>query len=150
MIETIKAVQERLAEVTELKYIDEDWGQLDYYSPNFPVQWPCALIDITAAQYTDLGVDRRATVRNRQRGEAVVSITVANMKLSNTSSRAPQSQKENARSIWTTIEAIHAIVHGWSPGGSTGNLTRQGVRRIKRDDGVQEYELLYRVAVHDV
>lgn len=143
-------VQEKLTEVVELKYIDEDWGQLDYYSPNFPVQWPCALIDVTAAQYSDLGVDRTATPRNRQRGEAVVSITIANMKLSNTSGRAPQSQKDNARSIWTVAQNIHELIHGWSPGGCMGNLTRQGVRRIKRDDGVQQYELLYRVAVHNV
>lgn len=34
-------VQDRLiSQVTDLKYVDEDWGQLDDYSPHFPVKWP--------------------------------------------------------------------------------------------------------------
>ena len=35
-------LQEKLQELAELKYIDEDWGQLDAYSPNPPTKFPLA------------------------------------------------------------------------------------------------------------
>ena len=40
--------QRLLTEVPELKYVDLDWGQLSYYFPNPPVQWPC---DASATWY---------------------------------------------------------------------------------------------------
>ena len=50
----LEKIQEKLSEVEGLKYIDENWGQLDYYSPNMPVQYPCVLIDIGQVQYSNL------------------------------------------------------------------------------------------------
>ena len=44
------SIQNRLAEIEELSYIDKDWGQLQYEQP--PVQWPCALIDVANIDYT--------------------------------------------------------------------------------------------------
>ena len=35
----LEKIQQKVSEITELKYIDENWGQLDYYSPNMPVQY---------------------------------------------------------------------------------------------------------------
>ena len=46
MKNSLESIQQLLQAIEGLKYVDEDWGQLDYYSPNFPVQWPCVLIRI--------------------------------------------------------------------------------------------------------
>jgi len=148
MKEVIQNIQTQLAKVSKLKYVDEDWGQLDYYSPNHPVKWPCALIDIQAAQFEDKGWDRR-TNSYPQTGEAMVSITVANLKLTNTSKLAPQSQKDAGWSIWELIEEAHQMVQGFRPHTNAGALIRQGLRRTKRDDGVQEYTLLYSFGITD-
>ena len=43
--------------VSKINYIDEDWGQLDYYAANFPVKFPCVLIDINHGQYSNLAKD---------------------------------------------------------------------------------------------
>ncbi|MXV37691.1 hypothetical protein GO491_03200 [Flavobacteriaceae bacterium Ap0902] len=81
-------LQERIAEISDIKYVDEDWGQLDYYSPNMPVQWPCCLIDIQSVDYSNLGIDLNKTPKNRQNARIQIAFTLANMKLTNTSMKA--------------------------------------------------------------
>lgn len=46
-------IQNKLSNITELKYIDKNWGQLLYEQP--PVKFPCALLDIANVNYTQLG-----------------------------------------------------------------------------------------------
>tara|TARA_R100000306_G_scaffold62377_2_gene69152 strand:- start:1312 stop:1761 length:450 start_codon:yes stop_codon:yes gene_type:complete len=148
MKEIIQNIQTKLAAVPGLNYVDEDWGQLDYYSPNPPVKWPCSLIDITGASFADKGWNRQNNTYP-QTGEALVSITVANLKLTNTSGRAPQSQKNAGWSIWDLIQEVHEAVQGFRPVPNCGALIRRGLRRTKRDDGVQEYTILYGFGITD-
>ena len=81
----LEKIQEKLSEVEGLKYIDENWGQLDYYSPNMPVQYPCVLIDIGQVQYSNLGKDLTKRPVQRQIGSVQLRLTIANMRLTNTS-----------------------------------------------------------------
>lgn len=142
MKQTLLSIQNKIAEVTQLKYVDEDWGQLDYYSPNPPVKWPCALIDIGTVTFDNIGRDRTADPKNRQTGQGIVNITVANVQLSNSSFNAPLSQKNNAFATHTIINEIHKKIHGWSPDGASA-LIRTNLSRTKRDDGIQEYNISY-------
>ncbi|WP_435138880.1 hypothetical protein [Formosa sp. A9] len=151
MIEpVIKSIQDKIASLNTIKYVDEDWGQLDYYSPNFPVQWPCVLIDITNGQFENIGIDKTATPKNRQTANTLVSLTIANLKLTNSSGRAPQLQKDTAFNIWELQEDIHKLLQGWRPTTNTGTLTRTGFTRVKRDDGVQEYTVVYSMGMTNV
>ena len=139
----IEAIQTKLAQHPDIKYVDENWGQLDYYSPNFPVQWPCVLIDIANANFDNIGKDNNQVPVNRQMAQITVELRVANLKLTNTSANAPHLQKTYARSIWQILEEVHAQLHGWNPSESTSKLIRTAVNRAKRDDGVQEYAVRY-------
>ena len=106
-------IQTRITtKVSALKYVDEDWGQLDYFSQHPPVQYPCCLFDIGDVTWTNQG-------KKQQSGTANIVITVANLKLSNTSAKAPIGQKNNAWGIHSTIiQAIHQSLHGYMPKGS--------------------------------
>lgn len=146
----LETVQAKLAEISELKYIDEDWGQLDSYSPNPPAKFPCALIDITSMVYSNLGKDMSANPINRQITEGTITFIIANVKLSNTSQRAPQNQKNNAWGIWDIMEKIHQKVQGWKPTGDSGALIRTSHKRIRRDDGIQEYQITYSMSKTNV
>ncbi|MBS7234264.1 hypothetical protein KHA90_25035, partial [Flavobacterium psychroterrae] len=146
----LEAVQNRLATITALKYIDEDWGQMDSYSPNPPAQFPCALIDITSLNFSNIGKDNTANPPNRQLGEGTVTFIIANLKLTNTSHRAPQSQKDNAWTIWTIIDDLHKTIHGWKPIDASGALMRTNFKRIRRDDGIQEYQITYSIGFGNV
>ncbi|OXA83686.1 hypothetical protein B0A56_00775 [Flavobacterium columnare NBRC 100251 = ATCC 23463] len=142
-------LQKELSQIEGL-FIDENWGQLDYYSPNMPVQWPCCLIDVNGAEYSNMGVDANKTPVNRQNAQVVAQITIANMKLTNTSFNAPQGQKDNAWSIWDLIENIHCKLHGFNPSDTSGRMIRKSLQRTQRDDGVQEYEVTYAFEIRNV
>jgi hypothetical protein len=146
----LETVQAKLATITDLKYIDEDWGQLDSYSPNPPAKFPCALIDITSLNFSNIGKDITANPMNRQTAEGTITFIIADVKLSNTSHRAPQSQKNNAWSIWTVLEEVHQKVHGWKPTADSGALIRTAHKRIRRDDGIQEYQVTYSISKTNV
>lgn len=143
-------LQEKLQEVAELKYIDEDWGQLDAYSPNPPTKFPLALIDFGNLNFSNLGIDRSKTPHQRQNAEGTLIVTLANLKLTNTSRNAPNAQKEAAYKIWELIEAVHQKIHGFSCLQNASPLIRTGLARIKRDDGIQEYELRYKLELYNV
>jgi len=139
----IEDIQNKLiAEVPALKYIDQDWGQMDFY-PNPPVKFPCALIDIQSAEYSDEG-------KLIQQGDAVIVIRLFDMKLSNSSNAAPQSQKENAKKIWTLLKDVNKALHGqYFLDNGKGRPMRKSMRRAKRNDGCYQTELYYSVHFTD-
>lgn len=150
LVQVITNIQNIITKnIPEFKYVDEDWGQLDYYSPNFPVKFPCVLIDVTEAQFENLAIDTNLVPKNRQTANLRVSLTIADQRLTNTSSRASQFQKTSARSIHNSIEKIHQFLHG-QKGHDTGVLIRESMNRVKRDDGVQEYNVVYRLAITNI
>lgn len=143
MKDLIAATLARLAErVTEARYIDEDWGQLDAYSANPPVKWPCILVDLSQATWSNQG-------RHIQTGMAEIYIRLADLRLSPTNQRASANQKQKASELWDVITNIHKALHTWAPNTHTGSLTRTATRRINRDDGVREFVITYQCTVTD-
>jgi hypothetical protein len=120
----------------QLKYISADWGQLDYYSNHPPVQWPCALVDVTAAQYTNLS-------QGGQLGAYTLLIRIAALPLTNSSAQAPNAQKEQALAWWQLLEDVHLALQGFIPGNACTPLLRTAGRRTRRDDGVMLWEVNY-------
>ncbi len=142
MKELIDDIKTRLSAVTQLKTIDEDWGQLDYYSNSPPVKFPCALVDIDQVPWSDEG-------KLVQIGIASVSIRVADQRLTNTNVKAPTAQKTKALAFFDLVMYIHQKLHGWSGANNNGPLTRRMYRKVKRDDGIREVELIYTVEITD-
>jgi len=143
MKQIIQNIQDRLMqEVPALKYVDQDWGQMDFYQTP-PVKFPCALIDIQSAQYTNDG-------KLVQQGVATVVISLFDLKLSNSSQAAPTGQKENAKKIWQLIEDVNKALHGKNfLQQSYGLPVRTNMRRTKRKDGCYQTDLYYTVQFTD-
>lgn len=146
MKELIDATRTRLAEGTLLKYIDENWGQIEYVVAP-PVKWPCALISIYSGNFSDIGIDRTQTPQNRQMGNYIIELRFANLKMTPSSAKAKASLKQNSLSIFDVLDEAHALLHGWSPGGAIGKYMRLRMQMEKRDDGVQEFMVQYSVGV---
>lgn len=146
----LENIQKQLAAIPELKYIDEDWGQLDDYSPHPPTQFPLALIDIGSLEFSHIGMDKKVVPQNRQMATGTIVISIANLRLTNTSFKSPKQQKNNVWDIWNIIECVHQQLHGFKPDCNSGAMMRTNLRRIKRDDGIQEYEVTYTVGVSNV
>lgn len=143
MKQLISDIKSRISgKVEALRYIDEDWGQLDYYNPNQPVKWPCAIIDVDQVTWSNQG----SLV---QIGMASVSIRVADMKLSNTNPKAPSTQQQKASGIFDLLTSVHQSLHGWTADSMNGPLTRLLTRKVNRDDGIREFEMIYSVQLID-
>jgi len=158
MIEIFKSIQDKIAAITVdnetttplLNYVDEDWGQLDDYGINCPVKWPCCLIDEQSESYSDMGMQRGLNPINRQQGTLTIVLTIANVKLTNTSSKAPLQQKQHAWHIKEIKERIHAELHGWAPVAGQGKLMRVSGNKVGRDDGVQQHRVFYSMGLNNV
>lgn len=150
MKEILTAIQKNIdTNLPAVKYIDENWGQLDLYGPEIPVKWPCVLIDLNQAQFSNAGRSMNTLPANRQQGTVVVELTVATLKLTNSSFKAPPTQKWHGFEIWELVNDLHKIVHGWQPVEFSGAMSRNGISKIRRDDGVQEIRVLYSLGLHD-
>ena len=150
MKEILKNIQAKITEVQTVKYVDEDWGQLNLFPGDFPVHFPCVLFDIKDGQFENIGADRRATPKERQLGRFSLELCIAKMKLSNTSGKAPLSQKNNAWEIQDIIQMVHEKLQGYSAGENCSKLIRKSYQRIRRDDGIQEYRVSYDFEVGNV
>ena len=142
MKKLIADLKTRLSAITAIKYIDEDWGQLDYYSPNQPVKWPCVIMDVNQVNWSNQG-------EHVQIGLAQVSIRIADMRLANSNPKAPASQQANAASIFDLISDVYSSLHGWTADSTYGPLTRTLTRKVNRDDGIREFEMVFSVQLID-
>jgi hypothetical protein len=141
----LQDIQERItSELTQFKYVDEDWGQLDYYSPNFPVKFPCVLIDMLQIQWDNAG-------NKIQQGISQIQIKIADVRLSNSSGNAPVGQKNKSKSFYALTQAIYNCLHGWSSNENHYSaLIRMSEQRVQRDDGVKVYKMIFTTQIKDV
>lgn len=106
--EVLEAIQKQINDgVESINYVDEDWGQLDYYGNTIPVKWPCVLINFNNGNFTNIGRNNNLLSPNRQQGLSSVEIVVANLKTTNTSFNAPKTQKWHGFEIWEILQEVH-------------------------------------------
>ncbi len=125
------SIQERLATVPELKYIDKDWGQLRYEQP--AVKYPCALIDLEQAGFSETG-------KGGQLADVSVTITIADQRLTPTSLYAPR--KEDGYAAIELMESVHDALQlyyekGFAP------LVRTNWRKLHVSNTFEVYALSY-------
>lgn len=140
----ISTAQARLiAQVEALKDVNEDWGQLDNYSPNFPVKWPCALIDVLDVQWSNTG-------KKIQMGLAQIRVKIADLRLSNSSKAAPSGQKDKSNSFYILTQQVYSALHGWRGADHYSAFIRISERRVQRDDGVKEHWMIFTTEIKDI
>jgi len=150
MKEFLMATQAQLETVATIKYIDEDWGQLDDYSSHPPVKWPCCLIDLQGADFSNIGIDRAKQPQNRQEATGIVVFNFATVRLTNSSAKAPAGQKQAAWAIYDLIEEAHKVLQGFAPIQGSGKLIRTSMRKVNRDDGIKQIRVFYSLGMHNV
>lgn len=132
------SVQDRIkTAVTSVKWIDQDFGQLDYnqneYRPT--VLFPCTLIDITGWSFEDLG-------NGLQKGTGNVVLRFATAPFSNSNQATPTPQKEKALVIYEIEYLLAKALHNWQPEGFD-KLLRRNQDGEKRDDSIRERVLVF-------
>jgi hypothetical protein len=144
----LEAISNRIAEVKELKHVDEDWAQLDVDNERPPVMFPCALIDFEEGDFEDLGKDKTRTPAQRQTAEIKVIITVATVVLSRSNQKATAQQKEDAWKIYDIIQKVHEKIHGWNPiADGSGKMKRVQFRKQRTVNGTKQIRMEYSLSV---
>lgn len=127
-------IQQQLSTVPALKHIDKNWNQLNYEQP--PVKWPCALIDIANADYSQVA-------QLHQIAEADVEITIADLRFTNTSLRNPK--HEDGFDIFTLLDDVHQALQGFRPTGAQ-QLVRANLQKVETGYNYEVYRMTYRTA----
>lgn len=138
----VNIIQNKLAEISALKYISEDWGQLNYYDKDIPVQWPCCLLDINSGTFSETS--------STQQGTLQIALNIANIRLSPNSLKASSKQKNDSWEVLQIVSDIHQLINRYRPHQQHGRLIRTSIRKIKRQDAIKQYEVIYTLAVNDI
>lgn len=141
--EIFTPIQERIQKSNLVKYVSEDWGQLEYYGKDCPVQWPCCIFDITAGNFSNIG-------KLEQEGEINLVFKVAHLRLTPNSGRTNPAQQANSWEVVSIVEQLHKHIQGFKPHPQHGKLIRKAMRKIQRADGIKQYEITYTIGIHKV
>jgi hypothetical protein len=134
------AVQGQLqTAVTELKWIDYDFAQLDSYQMRPPVLFPCALIDVELPECRDLG---KHDGMMGQLCRCQVTVRLAFEQPGQTHNKAPEEAKEKAMTIFAALNKIRAALHGFEGEGFNKLLLRSVVTE-RREDPLKVFNLRF-------
>lgn len=139
----LKIVDRLAAQVPELRYIDQDFGQLENYTMKPPVIWPCALIELGEFDFDDMAG------KNMQHGEGLVLIRFATEAWSPSNNLTTAAIREKALRYYEIEQKIHVALHGWRDTGFSKLLRRKAVKEQRDDTNIRVRVLGYATSFED-
>jgi hypothetical protein len=128
----LQIVNERLANVETLAYIDRNWGQLEIET--HAVKFPCAITDIESVDYDNLlNLQQVATVD--------FTVTIAVQNFYNTSQKAPN--KAKGYYIFDIIDQVNNCLFGYATP-EFATFVRRGLQKVETNKDYSVYTLTYR------
>lgn len=94
------------AQVPEIKWIDQDFGQLEHFEYRPDVDFPCLLIDFAATSYSDMS-------EGSQIGEVTVMLRLAFNPFSQSYQAAPTDVRQKAVAYYALEQKVFNNVQGW-------------------------------------
>jgi len=128
-----------LSQVPELRFVGEDWGQLNFEQP--PVNFPCALVDLFEIDYSDAG-------KNLQKADAKLTISIADIRYDGITAFNPAKVNEQAFAIFGIIEKVNALLHGYG-NEYHSKFSRKKVMKVEREDSIREFRMIYEFRFED-
>lgn len=137
------AILDRLeSQVKALKYIEQNFGQLQGYSNRPAVAFPCALIDFGKFDFDEIG-----NLYQIAEGYVIINLGFA---LYNSSSNITPAEFRKEPLMHYEIEwQIHKALHGWSPGAEFGKLTRTSVTSVNTPMAVRTRPIVFKLSFED-
>jgi hypothetical protein len=119
------AIQDRLATIPEVKWIDQDLGQLEDYDTRPAVSFPCVLIDFNQTTFEQMQ-------QNRQLANITITLRLGFPAMSYAANVAPLSVKEKALQYYELEQAIFEAIQDFDAGGLMQECTRVNVATEQR------------------
>ncbi len=127
--------------VPEVKWIDWDSGQLDNPEYNYPVHFPCILIDFENIEWKN--VSQRVQV-----GNVLVNIRVAFRLWTDTNNLTPDSIFQESMNALKLLNKIHKYTQAFD-GEHFNGLDRIQTVTEKRNDGLKVVNMKYLTNMRD-
>lgn len=124
-------------EVPELRWIDEDEGQLNTQPGVRPaVDFPCCLVDIQYQGCRDI-TDTEQVVT------ATITLKIAFLPNGETNNKAPEHIRKRALERLFVTDKIHKAVQGWTADDSISPISRRSARPSIIANKMKLYTLVY-------
>lgn len=132
---TLSSLIDHLAELSFIKWVDIDEGQLDV-PERPPVAFPCILLEMgyTAADTHQV---------RQQRVKATIELRVAFYPSGATNSATPKVVRNKSLARFDQLEELHQHLQGWRPEGCLLPLRRERSTPELRGDGLKVYNCTY-------
>lgn len=125
-----EAILQRLMTVPDLRYIEQDLGQLENYDMRPAVSWPCALLEIDDFDFSD------AENNLVQIAEGFLQVRIGLVKYTDSNNLTPANIRPNGYRYMEVADLVAKALHGWQPPGCTRLIRRNAVTE-KRDDDIR-------------
>ena len=137
------SLQDRIAqEVPEIKHIDQDLGQLEYYDQRPPVAFPCVLIDFPTANYSNLGT-------GIQWAEVNIHVRLGFAPFTSALSVMPDVGKEKALEYYELENKLYEALQGFTANGCVQPIIRTSATTERRNDPYRVREVIFTTATED-
>lgn len=125
--------------VPEVRYIDQDLGQLEHYDIRPAVSFPCVLVDVDSFTFSEAG-------QIKQIGEGMLIIRLGVPAFSSSNNLAPDAVRLKALEYYLIEEKIHEALHGWSDTGFSRLLRRASKLEERNDPSIRVRVIPYAVS----
>jgi len=140
MKDTFLKITTKLKTITELKWIDADEGQLDYYD-NPPVTFPCALVDIDMPSCDDINSES-------QQCKVRITIRLAFLPTGQSNTAVPVLVQTNALKRYETIKKIYQALQGYGDS-EMSELSRVSQMNEKRNDDLKVVQQVWETSFEE-
>ena len=134
-----ESITERLDTIPELKWVDEDKGQMNFERP--PVLFPAALVDIQLPKTDDLN----AKMQNCQ---VVITVRLCFDFNGSTNTKAPASARAKSLAYYDLAEKVYKKLQGWGTN-EFNPLSRKQFLPEKRPDAYKVVAVPFTTSFRD-
>lgn len=118
-----------------MRYIAEDWGQLDHYDEAPPVRFPCALVSVSRVRLEGRTAEARW-------GSMTILIRVADAPAVSGTMAAPESHRERAFAVLDLMDRIGDTLYAFG-GEAFNELEQKEIIHYGREDAIREYAMTF-------
>ena len=129
-------------EVPEIRYIEQDLGQLEVYEDRPAVSWPCVLLDFQVSEYRD-------QLLNVQDGDLVITVRIGHNPYSHSHNLAALEVREKALHYYELENKVYKALQGFEHEDFFNPLSRKNAATEKRDDPFRVRVLTFDCGIED-
>lgn len=121
-------LQKIKTDVPEVRYINQDVGQLENYELRPPVSWPCVLMDVDEFTYSQMQHEQG------QIADGIITIRLGLVQYTQSDNLVPDNIRPNALAYYEVEDKLVQKLHGWAPDGWSRLIRVKSVTERRDDD----------------